>query len=45
MKERSFWLNILIQIWPSIRRAINDILFFFKKIIRSFINTVINEIR
>lgn len=45
MKERNFWLNILIQIWPTVRRVINDILFFFKRIIMSFINIVLDEIR
>jgi hypothetical protein len=45
MKERSFWLRILIAIWPTIRRVINDSLFFLKKIIRSFINIVLDEIR
>jgi hypothetical protein len=45
MRERNFWLRILMQIWPTVRRIINDTLFFFKKIILSFINIVIDEIR
>jgi cell shape-determining protein MreC len=45
MMERNFWLRILIQIWPTIRRAINDVLSFVQRIIKAFIHIVLDEIR
>lgn len=44
MRERSFWERLLIQIWPTIRRIINDVWFFLTRIIKSFIHIVLQEI-
>ncbi|MGA2967969.1 MAG: hypothetical protein ABSD69_02265 [Candidatus Levyibacteriota bacterium] len=44
MMERPTWQRILVQIWPTIRRIVNDILFFLERIIKSFIHTVLQEI-
>jgi hypothetical protein len=44
MMQRSFWEKLLIQIWPTIRRIVNDTLFFIERIIKSFIRTVLQEI-
>jgi hypothetical protein len=42
--QKSTLESILIQIWPTIRRAINDIWFFFVRIIKSFIKVVLQEL-
>lgn len=44
MMERPAWQKILYEIWPTIRRVVNDTLFFFEKIIRSFIATVLKQV-
>ncbi|MGA2911075.1 MAG: hypothetical protein ABSE17_00340 [Candidatus Levyibacteriota bacterium] len=44
MNEKPFLLRILIQIWPTIRRVINDTLFFLETIIKSFIRTVSRQV-
>jgi len=44
MRERSFWERILIGIWPTVRRLINDAWFFLERIIKSFIRIVLEEI-
>jgi hypothetical protein len=44
MMERPFWQRVLIQVWPTIRKVINDILFLFEKIIKSFIKTLLGQV-
>jgi len=44
MMERPLWQRILVQIWPTIRRVVNDVWFFFARIIRSFIRIVLEEV-
>jgi hypothetical protein len=44
MRDRSFWERLLIGIWPTIRRIVNDSWFFLERIIKSFIRIVLEEI-
>jgi hypothetical protein len=44
MMERPLWQRIAYNIWPFIRRVVNDTLFLIEKIIRGAINTIKEQI-
>lgn len=45
MIERPWWQRALYNIWPTIRRIVNDILFLIEKIIRGTIKTILEQIK
>ncbi len=44
MKERPYWLNVLISIWPTFKRLVNGVIYFLLKVIKGFIRTALGQI-
>ncbi len=44
MKDRPYLERVLIRIWPTVRRIVNDTLFLIEKVLRSAARTVMEQI-